>query len=82
MKSMDEIREAVIAGLRSVMDDAAMTIADDQAFTEAGLDSMDRMSLLLEVESALGLEFGETNPDELPTIKAYARFVQDKWPDA
>jgi acyl carrier protein len=40
------------------------------------------MALMLEVESHLGLDFGENNPEELRTIQDYIVYIQRTWPEA
>ena len=48
-----------------------MSIADDETFTHAGLDSLDSMNLVLEVEGLTGLNFGEFNLSDANTIDEF-----------
>jgi acyl carrier protein len=82
MKSTEEIRQAVIKGVQKVTERNSITLDDEQTFEKFGLDSLDRMALMLEVESHLGLDFGENNPEELRTIQDYIVYIQRTWPEA
>lgn len=59
MFSKEQFRHAVIEGIRRVRDEKGLTIGDDESFADAGLDSLDGMNLVLEVESLLGINLGE-----------------------
>jgi acyl carrier protein len=82
MKSTEEIRQAVIKGVQKVTERNSITLDDEQTFEKFGLDSLDRMALMLEVENHLGLDFGENNPEELRTIQDYIVYIQRTWPEA
>jgi acyl carrier protein len=82
MKSAEEIRKAVIEGIRTVTEKNHTNLDDGQSFENFGLDSLDRMALMLEVEKHLGLDFGENNPDDMRNIQDYIRFIQKNWPEA
>lgn len=64
----EEFRKAVIEGIKRVKGLDAVDIADDETFTEAGLDSLDSMNLVLEIEGLTGLNFGEFNLSDANTI--------------
>lgn len=68
MISKDQFRRAVVQGIKQVkgMDD--VDIADSDDFSTAGLDSLDSMNLVLEVESITGLNFGEFNLSDANNI--------------
>jgi acyl carrier protein len=66
-------RDAVIEGIRRVKSTASVTIADDETFTNAGLDSLDAMNLVLEVEAITGLNFGEFDLSDANTINEFYR---------
>jgi len=71
MISKDEFRNAVIAGIKAVKSADAANIGDDEEFSNAGLDSLDSMNLVLEVESITGLNFGEFNLSDANTINEF-----------
>lgn len=76
MKSTQEIREAVIKGMQKVKERNDITVEDDQSFEKFGLDSLDRMALMMEVENYLDMDFGEKNPEELPNLQEYILYIQ------
>ncbi len=77
MISKDEFRNAVIAGIKAVKSADAANIGDDEEFSNAGLDSLDSMNLVLEGESITGLNFGEFNLSDANTIdEFYAKAQQ------
>ena len=67
----DEFRNAVVEGIKRVKGLDAVTIADDENFTHAGLESLDSMNLVLEVEGLTGLNFGEFNLSDANTIDEF-----------
>ncbi len=71
MISKDEFRNAIIAGIKTVKSTDAVSIGDDEEFSNAGLDSLDSMNLVLEVESITGLNFGEFNLSDANTINQF-----------
>lgn len=76
MKSTQEIREAVIKGMQKVKERNDISVEDEQSFEKFGLDSLDRMALMMEVENYLGMDFGEKNPEELPNLQEYILYIQ------
>lgn len=66
-----EFRAAIIEGIKRVKGVDSVTIGDDETFTEAGLDSLDSMNLVLEVEGLTGLNFGEFNLSDANTINQF-----------
>lgn len=73
MIDKNSFRDAVIEGIRRVKSIDAPTIADDETFTHAGLDSLDSMNLVLEVEAITGLNFGEFDLSDANTINEFYR---------
>lgn len=59
MISKDEFRNAVIEGIKRVKDLSKVELGDDEPFSNIGLDSLDGMDLVLQVESITGIDFGE-----------------------
>jgi acyl carrier protein len=81
MKSAEEIRKAVIEGIQKVKEKNSLILDDEHSFEKIGLDSLDRMALMLEVEKYLELDFGEKNPDELRNVQEYISYIQETWPE-
>jgi acyl carrier protein len=73
MIDKNTFRDAVIEGIRRVKTTDAVSIADDETFTNAGLDSLDAMNLVLEVEAITGLNFGEFDLSDANTINEFYR---------
>lgn len=77
MTSKEEFRIAVIEGIKRVKGTDSVSIADNEQFTDAGLDSLDSMNLVLEVEEITGLNFGEFNLSDANTIDDFYKKAQD-----
>ena len=75
--TQDEFRNAVVEGIKRVKGLDAVTIADDETFTHAGLDSLDGMNLVLEVEGLTGLNFGEFNLADANSIDNFYRKAEE-----
>lgn len=73
MISKDEFKAAIVEGIRRVKSMDTVAIDDDETFTEAGLDSLDSMNLVLEVEAITGLNFGEFDLSDANTINEFYR---------
>jgi acyl carrier protein len=73
MIDKNTFRDAVVEGIRRVKTTGTVTIADDETFTHAGLDSLDAMNLVLEVEAITGLNFGEFDLSDANTINEFYR---------
>ncbi|HEX7964190.1 MAG TPA: acyl carrier protein [Gammaproteobacteria bacterium] len=71
MFSKDQFRNAVIEGLKRVRNVDQVTIRDDESFANIGLDSLDGMNLVLEVESILGINLGEFDLRGANTIETF-----------
>jgi acyl carrier protein len=78
--SKDEFRAAVIEGIRRVKSIDQVAISDAETFTEAGLDSLDSMNLVLEVENITGLNFGEFDLSDANTIDDFYRKAEQLAP--
>lgn len=77
MISNDEFRNAVVEGIKRVKSIDSVTIADDETFSDAGLDSLDSMNLVLEVEAITGLNFGEFDLNDANTIDEFYRKAEE-----
>ena len=71
MFSKDEFRNAVIEGLKRVRGEDEIAIRDDENFSNIGLDSLDGMNLVLELETLLGINLGEFDLRSANTIDAF-----------
>lgn len=81
MITKDEFRNAVIEGIKQVKGVDDVDIGNDENFANAGLDSLDSMDLVLQVESITGLDFGEFDLSDANTIDAFyekAKQLADK----
>jgi acyl carrier protein len=63
--------QAVTNGLRKQRKAPDMIVDAGQSFGAHGLDSLDVMNLVLDVESALGVNFGEIDLDEDDTTETF-----------
>jgi len=79
--SKNEFREAVIEGIKRVKGIDHVDLANDENFSHAGLDSLDAMDLVLQVEAITGLNFGELNAAEANTVDAFYRKAQELFGD-
>lgn len=76
MVSRDEFRSLVHQGLMSVLEQSDVNIADDETFADYGVDSLQGMSLILELEELLGFELGEElNLREVNTINTLYDYI-------
>ena len=74
MITEEQVRSA-IGRVREEFDANALPIAAD--FGDAGLDSLDQASILLELHDLTGIEFPEDST-ELSSIQAILKFAQSK----
>ena len=81
MISKEEFRGAVIEAIRRVKGVEHIDIADDEDFSHAGLDSLDAMDLVLQVEAITGLNFGEFNAAEARNIDLFYRKAEELFGD-
>lgn len=79
--SKNEFREAVIEGIKRVKGIDHVDLANDENFSHAGLDSLDAMDLVLQVEAITGLNFGELNAAEANTVDAFYRKAEELFGD-
>ena len=74
MISKNEFRDAVIESIKKIKGVESVDLGNDEEFSVAGLDSLDGMDLVLEVESRTGINFGEFDLATANTIdKFYAK---------
>lgn len=77
MISKEDFRNACIASIKQVKNVDNVDISNDEDFSNAGLDSLDSMDLMLQVESCTGLDYGELDPAEVNTIDKFYAKTQD-----
>ena len=77
MFSKDQFRDAVIEGIKRVRDVSELKIRDDENFSDVGLDSLDGMNLVLEVETLLGISLGEFDLKGANTINSFYDKVKE-----
>ena len=68
MFTLDEFRDAVKQGIRKLTHTDEVVIGDDEDFADYGLDSLQGISLVLEVETSLGIDLGEFDIEDANTI--------------
>jgi acyl carrier protein len=59
MIELEPLHTIVNEAIRSVMSDVEGEIGLEEDFKEFGIDSLDSMSVTLEIEKALGIEFAQ-----------------------
>ena len=79
MFSKEDIKKAVHDGLKEIMNKYEITIKDNETFQDYGVDSLDRMNLLLEVEKRLSVELSEIDLEEVNTINLLEVVINDKY---
>jgi acyl carrier protein len=77
MITKEAFRNAVIEGIKRVKDIDEVDIGNDEDFANAGLDSLDSMDLVLQVESITGLDFGEFDLSNANTIDEFYKKAQE-----
>ena len=82
MISKEEFRNAVIEAIKRVKDIDHVEIANDEDFSLVGLDSLDSMDLVLQVEALTGLNFGEFDASEARNIDAFYAKAQQLFGDS
>jgi acyl carrier protein len=69
MASREKLKEILIDAIRAVTKKDSTPISENEKFEEYGLDSLDRMNLLLELEERLGLDLGELDLSKTNTFR-------------
>ncbi|MBL3526124.1 MAG: acyl carrier protein [gamma proteobacterium endosymbiont of Lamellibrachia anaximandri] len=59
MIPLEEFHAVVVDALKVVQKNDEISLSVDESFTDFGIDSLDSMSLLLELEKRLSIEFDE-----------------------
>jgi acyl carrier protein len=81
MISKEEFRNAVIEAIKRVKGIQHVDIANDEDFSHVGLDSLDAMDLVLQVEAITNLNFGEFNATEARNIDTFYRKAEELFGD-
>jgi len=72
---LNKLREVVLQITPSAV---LVSEADyDRSLKEIGIDSLDAMSILLEVQEKLGIEVPDEVVDTLPSLRSIARYVAE-----
>jgi acyl carrier protein len=82
MISKEEFRNAVIEAIKRVKDIDHVEIGNDEDFSLIGLDSLDSMDLVLQVEALTGLNFGEFDASEARNVDAFYTKAQQLFGDS
>ena len=77
MISKEQFRDAVVEAIKRVKEIPNVDIANDEDFSHVGLDSLDAMDLVLQVEAITGLNFGEFNAAEARNIDAFYKKAEE-----
>lgn len=72
---MSSVRVAVINALRKVTESADLELDDSESFSAHGLDSLDRMSVMVAVEDELGIDVSQLDPAALDSVSDYAKAI-------
>ncbi|MDG2273353.1 MAG: acyl carrier protein [Halioglobus sp.] len=68
MFTLDDFRDAVKQGIKKLTRTEEVVIGDEEDFSDYGLDSLQGISLVLEVETSLGVDLGEFDIEDANTI--------------
>ena len=78
MLDRSDFRNNVITAIKNVTNKSEVTIGDDETFEDYGIDSLDRMNILLELEKILGKELGDIDLDSVNTINLLFEEIEKK----
>ncbi len=71
MIEREQFRQAVIEAIKKVKELEEISISDSETFGDFGLDSLDGMDMVLQVEGKLGVDLGEFDLKEANTIDRF-----------
>ncbi len=72
---MDETYDVIVEILGDNLDVAAEDVSEDSTFDSLGLDSLDMVELISELEDRLDIDFGE--PEGLTTMGDLVAYVDE-----
>jgi acyl carrier protein len=79
--TIERVRTAVIDGINAVNETIGkteeVTIGDDETFSDYGLDSLDQMNLVIELEQSLGTDLESVDMAQINSIAKLHRFVEN-----
>jgi acyl carrier protein len=78
MISKEIVRHAVHEGLKEVLKKTEVSIRDDETFSNYGVDSLDQMNLIIELEKILKIELADLNLEEYNSINLVYAFISQK----
>ena len=76
--SYQEFKAIFFQSMQSVLNNTVTEITDDVTFADAGIDSLDRMNLLLDLEERLEMDLGEIDLGELNTLEVLYQSLAQK----
>ncbi|MCA9040488.1 MAG: acyl carrier protein [Planctomycetaceae bacterium] len=71
MPAPEEIETAVRASIAQVKADDSLQLGLEDNFDDYDIDSLDRMSIMLQVEQQLGISLEDEDPNNLSSIQKY-----------
>lgn len=73
---MDETYDVIVEILGENLDVAAEDVSEDSTFDSLGLDSLDMVELISELEDRLDIDFGE--PEGLTTMGDLVAYIEEQ----
>lgn len=71
MLTKENLRSLFQEAIKKITHSAEVTIGDDEKFQDYGLDSLDRMNLLLEMEEQTGYDLGSIDLSDTNTFNLF-----------
>jgi acyl carrier protein len=78
MISKDMVRNAIHGGLKEVLKKGEVSIRDDETFPDYGVDSLDQMNLVLELEKRLKIDLADMDLEKVNSVDLVYDFVCQK----
>jgi acyl carrier protein len=79
MISKEKTRKHLYEAIKKLTESEEVTLADDERFDDYGLDSLDQMNLLLELEERIGHDLGKLDLSVYNTLDLlYEAIAQQK----
>lgn len=76
--SYQEFKAIFFQSMQAVLNNTVTEITDDVTFADAGIDSLDRMNLLLDLEERLEMDLGEIDLGVLNTLEVLYQSLAQK----
>lgn len=78
MFERDQVKMAYYDALREVLKNKDVDILDDETLDDYGVDSLDKMNLLLEIEQRLGIDLGDIDLGKYNNFNLIFEFVSNR----